>query len=171
MGRRALVFSFFALLPAAASAGQTVAVFPFDMVLQKSEEDYFSGPSHPTKDEERRLALAREELQKLFSADSRYEVVDLAALSGEIRAVQPIYTCNGCEIDLAGKAKAELAMTSVIDKISETHLSLNVAIVDVAQMKVLRNASVMIQGNTDESWLHGVRWLVKNRLLAEGKPQ
>ena len=58
-------------------------------------------------------------------------------------------------------------MTSVIDKISETHLSLNVAIVDVAKSKLVSNASVLIQGNTDEAWLHGVKWLVKNRLLAE----
>jgi len=58
-------------------------------------------------------------------------------------------------------------MTSVIDKISETHRSLNVAIIDVAKSKLVRNASVLIQGNTDEAWLHGVKWIVKNRLLAE----
>jgi hypothetical protein len=70
-------------------------------------------------------------------------------------------------VDLAGKAKADLVLTSVIDKISETHLSLNVAVVDVAKSKLVRNASVLIQGNTDEAWLHGVRWLAKNRLLSE----
>jgi hypothetical protein len=154
-------------LPAGASAGQKVAVFPFDMLLQKSEEDFFMGPQGPTPEEQRRLELARDELIKLLSADSRYQPVDLSALKDEIKAAAPLSECNGCEVDLAGKVAAELAMTSVIDKISETHLSLNVAIIDVAKSKLVRNASVLIQGNTDEAWLHGVKWIVKNRLLAE----
>ena len=164
----ALLVSVIFCLPATASAGQKVAVFPFDMILQKSEEDFFTGPQGPTPDEQRRLDLAHEELVKLLSADSRYQPVDLSSLKEQMKAAAPLSECNGCEIDLAGKVAAELAMTSVVDKISETHLSLNVAIVDVAQSKLLRNASVLIQGNTDEAWLHGVKWLVKNRLLAEG---
>jgi hypothetical protein len=158
-----------AFLPAAASAGQKIAIFPFDMTQQKSEDDYFVGPKGPTKDEARRLDLVREELAKLMAADGRYEIVDLSGLAQDITAAAPLNQCNGCEVDIAAKAKAELAMTSVIDKISETHLSLNVAIVDVAKSSLVKNASVLIQGNTDESWLHGVRWIAKNRLLAEGE--
>jgi riboflavin synthase len=154
-------------LPASASAGQKVAVFPFDMILQKSEEDFFIGAQGPTPEELRRLELARDELIKLLSADSRFQPVDLSGLKDEIKAAAPLSECNGCEIDLAGKVAADVAMTSVIDKISETHLSLNVAVIDVAKSKLVRNASVLIQGNTDEAWLHGVKWIVKNRLLAE----
>lgn len=154
-------------LPAWAHAGQKVAVFPFDMLLQKSEEDYFTGPKGPTPEEQRRLDLAREELVKLLTAGGRYQPVDLSGLTEELKAAAPLSQCNGCEIDFAAKAAAEVAMLGVIDKISETHLSLNVSIVDVAQSKLIKNASVLIQGNTDEAWLHGVKWLVKNRLLAE----
>jgi hypothetical protein len=97
--------------------------------------------------------------------------VDLSSVAAEITAAQPIYECNGCEVDIAGKAKADLVMTALVDKISETHLSLTVAVVDVSESKLVSNASVLIQGNTDESWMHGVRWLVRNRLLAEDKPK
>lgn len=158
-------------LPGMASAGQKLAIFPIDMSFPRSEDDFFSGNRGPTPDEQRRLTVARAELGKLLSANGRYEIVDLAPLEAEIAAAQPIYNCNGCEIDIAGKAKAELVLTSNIDKISETHLSLTVAIVDVAASKLVSNSSVLIQGNTDEAWLHGVRWLAKNRLLAEGKSQ
>mgnify|MGYP000400545344 CR=1 FL=1 len=33
----------------------------------------------------------------------RYEIVDTAPIEPEITAAQPIYNCNGCEVDLAGK--------------------------------------------------------------------
>lgn len=141
------------------------------MSIPASEEDFFRGVTGPSEPEQARLLMAGAELQKLLAASGRYDIVDLGPLKDEIAAARPIYECNGCEIDIAGKAKADLVMTSLVDKISETHLSLNVAVIDVAQSKLVSNASVLIQGNTDESWLHGVRWLVKNRLLAEAKPK
>ena len=154
---------------AVASAASKLAIFPIDMSFPQSEEDFYSGKKGPSPDEQRRLTMARDELQKLISAKDRYDVIDIEPIAAEITAAQPIYECNGCEIDLAGKVNADLVMTSLIDKISETHLSLTVAIIDVPQSKLVDTASVLIQGNTDESWMHGVRWLVKNRLLAEGK--
>jgi hypothetical protein len=160
-----------ASLPGAASAGQKIAIFPIDMSFPKSEDDFFTAQQGPSPDEQRRLAKAEEELVRLVSADGRYEPIDLKPLATEITAAQPLYNCNGCELDIASKVKAELVMTSVIEKISETHLSLNVALVDVTKNQLLKNMSVLIQGNTDESWMHGVRWLAKNRLFAEGKSQ
>lgn len=159
------------VFPSIAGAAQKLAIFPIDMSMPKSEEDFFRGVTGPSPEEQARLELARAELQKLLAAGGRYEIVDLAPLNQEITAARPIFECNGCEIDIANKAKADLVMTSLIDKISETHLSLTVAVVDVAKSKLVSNSSVLIQGNTDEAWIHGVRWLVKNRLLAEGKPQ
>ncbi len=158
-------------LSGAAAAGQKLAIFPIDMSFPRSEDDFFLGTRGPSPDEQRRLDQAHAELQKLLAASGRYEIVDIAPLSSEITAAQPIYNCNGCEVDIAAKSKADLVMTGVIDKISETHLSLTVAIVDIAKSKLVSNSSVLIQGNTDEAWMHGVRWLTKNRLLAEEKPR
>lgn len=157
--------------PAVVGAAPKLAIFPIDMSVPRSEEDYFRGVTGPSPEEQNRLSLARAELQKLLSANGRYEIVDLSSVADEISAAQPIFECNGCEVDIAGKTKADLVLTGLIDKISETHLSLTVAIIDVAQGKLVNNASVLIQGNTDESWMHGVRWLVRNRLLAEEKPR
>jgi hypothetical protein len=165
----AIAMALITAAPAVAAAGQKLAIFPIDMSMPKSEEDFFQGVTGPTPAEQNRLELAQAELQKLLAADGRYEIVDLAPLKDEISAARPIHECNGCEVDIAGKAKADLVMTALVDKISETHLSLTVAIVDVAKSQLVSNSSVLIQGNTDEAWMHGVRWLVKNRLLAEAK--
>lgn len=165
--RLALVMAFVAAACGPAWAGQKLAIFPIDMSMPKSEEDFFKGVTGPTEAEQTRLSMAEAELKKRLGDDARYELIDLSPLKDDIKAVRPIFECNGCEIDIAAKAKADLAMTSVVEKISETHLSLTIAIIDVANSKLVSNASVLIQGNTDESWLHGVRWLVKNRLLAK----
>jgi hypothetical protein len=169
--RLAMAMAAMMACPAIAAAGQKLAIFPIDMSFPQSEEDFFSGTRGPSPDEQRRLTMARDEFQTRLAASGRYDLVDIAPLSAEITAAQPIFQCNGCEIDIAKKSEADLVMTGLIDKISETHLSLTVAIVDVARSKLVSNSSVLIQGNTDEAWMHGVRWLVKNRLLAEAKPQ
>ena len=166
-----IVMASMAALPAVAAAAERLAIFPIDMSMPRTEEDFFRGVTGPSPEEQNRLSMAHAELQKRLAASGRYEIVDLSPLSAEITAAQPIFECNGCEIDIATKAKADLVMTSLVDKISETHLSLTVAVVDIAKSKLVSNSSVLIQGNTDESWMHGVRWLVKNRLLAEDKPK
>ena len=152
----------------AAGAGQKLAVFPFDLDVKPKEEDFYQGESKPSPEESARLKLVRTEFIDRLAADGRYEAVDLSGLATEIEAAQPLHKCNECDIDIAKKAGAELALTGIIDKVSETHLNMIISIRNVATGAQLRNMQVVIQGNTDETWLHGVRWLLKNRLLAEG---
>ncbi len=97
------------------------------------------------------MALARDDLQKRLADSGHIGLNDVAPL-GRITAAQPIYQCNGCEVDIAGKAKADLVVTGLIDKISETHLVSPCSIVDVARSQ--RSSSMRpcwITGNTDEA--------------------
>lgn len=155
-------------LASSATAGQTVAVFPIDMSFPRTEDDFYFGARGPSPEEQKRLDLAQEALKTSLAERGGYEIVDLSSVAEDIKAAQPIYNCNGCELDIAAKAKAQFVLTAVVDKISETHLSLNLAIVDVAGAKIVKQGSVLIQGNTDEAWLHGVKWVTKNRLFPEG---
>jgi Protein of unknown function (DUF2380) len=154
-----------------ALAGQKTVVFPFDLSLQQKEEDFFIGAGKPTEEEQARLKLVNDELVKLLGNDKRYSVVDIAPIAKDIEAAAPLNACNGCEIDLAKKAGGEIAFTGLIDKASATLLNMQIGILDVASGKALRTASVVVQGNTDEAWLRAVRWLMKNRLLAEATAQ
>jgi len=152
-----------------AHAGQKVAVFPVELDYQPSEEDFYIGERKVAPEEQARLEMVHKEFISRLSADSRYEVVDLTPLAAEITEKQPLHSCNDCETDLARKVGAELTFTAVVDKISETHLNLIVTMRDVATGAVVRNHQVVIQGNTDETWMHGARWVLKNRILVEGK--
>lgn len=145
-----------------AVAGTPTAVFAFELI-DTSHEGELSGPR---ADETRRLALITDELRRLVADDGRFGPVDLAGMAADIERAAPLYKCNGCEADLAKTAGAELAMTATVQKVSNLILNLNVYLRAAGTGKLVRAMSVDIRGNTDETWLRGIRWLVKNRLLA-----
>lgn len=150
-----------------AVAAEKMVLLPFDLILQKKEEDFFIGAGKPKPEEQQRLKVVNDELNAILAKDSRYEMIDTSPIAKEIAEAAPIYDCNGCEIDLAKKLGGTVVYTGVIDKASETLLNMRITEIDV-QSGALRNAgSVVIQGNTDESWLRAVRWIMKNR-LAQG---
>ncbi len=164
------VIAIVSMTPAAIAEQKTV-VFPFDLSLQQREEDFFTGPAKPSPEEAARLKVVNDELAMLVGKDSRYDVIDHSSISKDIEAAAPLNACNGCEIDLSKKIGGEIAFTGLIDKASATLLNMQIGVLDVASGKVLRTASVVIQGNTDEAWLRAVRWLMKNRLSVEAKAQ
>ncbi len=59
--------------------------------------------------------------------------------------------------------------TGLVDKASDTLLNMRIMEIDVASGSIETRGNVVIQGNTDEAWLRGVRWLMKNKLPAETK--
>ena len=62
---------------------------------------------------------------------------------------------------------ADYAAWIVVQKVSDLILNINVYMGDVAARKLTFVHSVDIRGNTDESWTHGISYLVKNYLLAD----
>jgi len=151
----------------AAAAGAKIVVFPFDLIddSQEGEADGIRA------DQTARLKLATEELKKLIAADGRYEIIDSAPIAAEIEEKAPIYKCNGCEDALAKKAGADLAVVATIQKVSNLILNMNLFVRDVNKERTVRAMSTDIRGNTDESWLRGVKYITKNQFLAEDPKQ
>lgn len=153
-------------LPGAAWAAQKTVVLPFDLVLQKKEEDFFIGAGKPSPAEQARLNTINEELRSIIAADGVHELIDTGPIAKDIEAAAPIVDCNGCEIDLAKKLDGEVLYTGIVDKASDTLLNMRIMETDVATGQLKRAGNVVIQGNTDDAWLRGVRWLMKNKLPA-----
>jgi hypothetical protein len=168
--RRALIAVLATMLVAAtahsAGAAQKTVLLPFDLVLQKKEEDFFIGAGKPSPAEQARLKAINEELAKILSNDGVHELIDTTSIAKEIEDAAPFVDCNGCEVDIAKKLNAEVLYTGLVDKASETLLNMRIMEIDVASGKLKRAGNVVIQGNTDEAWLRGVRWLMKNKLSA-----
>jgi hypothetical protein len=171
---RAFMMRFRALLLTAAICSATAAqarpmkAAVFDLELVDTSQESERGER---ADQTRRLALASAELKRLLAQSDQLDLADLTPKAATIGDKSPLSKCNGCAGDIARDLGADLAVTGVIQKTSNLILSFAVEIKDVRDGKFVRGGQVDIRGNTDETWLRGVRWLVKNRLLAEPLPE
>jgi Protein of unknown function (DUF2380) len=98
------------------------------------------------RENERRLALVAAELAKEL----------------ERRGLYRLLACSGCDIAGAKALGAERIARCWVQKVSNLILNINMEVRSAATGKTLYVKSVDIRGNTDESWLRGVRRLVDN---------
>lgn len=157
-----LLFALSLAAPTVASAGPKAAIFPFELNDVSLEGEL--GGRRPA--ETQRLALVTRELHQLAARDGGYELVDLSALAAEIERAGPLHRCGGCEVDIARRAGADIAVTGTVRKVSNLILGFSIEVREVTSGRLTRVLQADIRGNTDESWLRGIRWLVANRLLA-----
>lgn len=166
MLQRLLSLLSFLLIVTPASATTKAAVFPFDMRDAQQEGELI--PQYQP-DDLRRLVLIADELKSLMQKDGKYEVVDLSAQAKEIEAASPFQKCDGCEVPIAKEAGADIAVTGFVDKLSDALISLRLVARDANTGELTKTMSATIQGNTDELWLHGIRYLWKNRFNVEAE--
>lgn len=145
------------------AAPAKVAVFPFELI-DDSQEGEVNGVR---ADQTARLRMITDELIVLMKADGRYVPVDIAPIAADIERESPIHKCHSCEDKLTAKVGAELAVIGTVQKVSNLILNINVYVRDVAKERFLRVESVDLRGNTDESWVRSLRYLVKNRLFVD----
>jgi Protein of unknown function (DUF2380) len=161
------------LLLAASCCGTSGAAEPpkaavFDLELVDTSQE---GERGERADQTARIALASAELRRLLADSGQLQVVDLTSRAARIKDKSPFSKCNGCVEDLAREAGADLAVSGIVQKTSNLILSFVVEVREVNSGRRVRAGQVDIRGNTDETWLRGVRWIVKNRLLTEPLPE
>jgi Protein of unknown function (DUF2380) len=149
-----------ALLAGAHAEGAKAAVFDLEF-FDSSLEGELKGPR---PDEQERLARTTEELRRRLAASGRYHLVDTAALHKEIHGSN-LQACGGCDLRFARELGADLAITGVVQKVSNLILNINIFIRDAHTGKLVDAASADMRGNTDESWARALAWLLRNRLL------
>jgi hypothetical protein len=154
----AIVFS-----PVAAGAEQrSAAVFDFELV----DTSWADPLKAPDAEHQSRMTQASERLRARLTESGRYRMVDIAPVAGQAHASN-LQACGGCDVTLADRVGAELAVTGSVHKVSNLILNMTIFVRDA---KTGGNVVVMqasMRGDTDESWLRAVDWLVRNRLLAE----
>lgn len=150
------------LAGASPAAPSQTAVFDLELL-----DTSLQGATTGTPEAEReRLEMLSSRLREALAASGRYEVVDIAPVRDAARASN-LQNCGGCDRKLAGQVGAELAVTGVVQKVSNLILSINIYVRDVESGKLLEGHSADIRSNTDESWTRGLDWILRNRLLAE----
>lgn len=147
-------------LPACGDEPPTVAFAGFNIINTSLEA---------TTDAERaRLAMIGAELRESLGKSGRYRFVPMPADSIEDAKAHPdVSGCGGCQFAWGRRAGSELVMWGTVQKVSNLILNINLYIDDVKTGQKVLGTSVDIRGNTDESWRHGIRYLVENNLLRD----
>lgn len=143
----------------AASAEEAKSAAVFDTVFVNAS------PLPTSPEETARIEHMSEGLKQALEKSGQYRLVDLASIRKQIDGVKDIHDCNGCEIELAKQAGAQVAVVAWAQKVSNLILNLNVRIEDVATGETLRGGSVDIRGNTDQSWDRGLKYLLEERVF------
>jgi hypothetical protein len=159
-----MILSAVAIAFSAVAAGaetRSAAVFDFELV------DTSGGDPLKAQDAEHqsRVAQTSERLRTRLTESGRYRVVDIAPVTKEAHASN-LQACGGCDVTLADRVGADLSVTGTVYKVSNLILNMMIFVRDA---KTGGNVAVMqadMRGDTDESWLRAVDWLVRNRLLA-----
>ncbi|MDF2618062.1 MAG: hypothetical protein K0S00_721 [Xanthobacteraceae bacterium] len=159
-GTAILVLAWALAFAADARAATRVAVFDFELFDTSGE----AGPGGPKPEELKRLALITDDVRERLKK-AGYEVVDLSPKNAEITEASPFRNCNSCELEIARSLGAQIEVIGLVQKVSNLILNINFQLRDVATGEVLRAGSADIRNNTDESWLRGVSYLIRNRLL------
>lgn len=135
----------------------------FDLEFQDASHEGAIDGERP--DQIARLRLISDELRSLIRAVDRFELVDVEPARPVIANKGPLIYCNGCDRDIARDLGADLALTGLVYKVSNLILEIHLYVRDVESGNILAKMSSSIRGNTDESWLHGIRWMFKNRFM------
>lgn len=157
-----------ALLPAMAGAQErSAAVFDFEL-----HDTSLADPlKAPDAEHRARMMQASERLRTRLAESGRFKVVDIAPVIRQAHASN-LQACGGCDVTFADRVGADLSITGTVHKVSNLILNMMIFVRDA---KTGANVAVMqadMRGDTDESWLRAVDWLVRNRLLASaGAPR
>ena len=148
-----------AVCSGSAVATQRLAVFDVEIYDTSGEGAH--------ADLEQRLARISGELRDGLAASPDYDLVDLTPAADRIEALGYIWGCNGCEAAIAREFGAASYVTALIHKVSTLILSIRIQVHDAQTGAVTAVAVADIRGDNDRAWSHGVRWLLRNRILAD----
>jgi Protein of unknown function (DUF2380) len=146
---------------AASAEPLKVAVFDFEL-LDTSLSGELNGPR---ADEQRRLKTAAEQMRKGLADSGRYAILDIAPVDAAAHASN-LQACGGCDVEFARRVGADLAVTGMVQKVSELILNMNIYLRDAHTGQLVAAASADFRSNTDESWSRTLSYLLRNRLLA-----
>lgn len=166
----ALLIALLALAPAHFTAAESIHKTKL-LVLDLELVGDLSDTSLASEHEERMRSvsnLLRQELSKLPA----YEIVDQTPAKAHIeslRAVQYLYKCNGCEIDVAVELGADQVLVAWVHRVSQLILSLTYEIREVPSGRALKRKSFDFRGDNDTGWSRAVTYMVNDLAESQNK--
>jgi hypothetical protein len=146
--------------PLHAAPVPSVAFFSFHLVNTSLE------PTSPA--EKARLRMLDDLFRDKVGASGHFTIIAIPPdLQAKLAEGPDVGKCNGCERDVAQKLGADLAAWGTVQKVSNLILNINLYMEDARSGKMTFVKSVDIRGNTDESWRHGLDYMLRHYLFGE----
>ena len=138
----------------------SVAFFGFQLINTSLEPT--------TTSELQRIGMLDKLFRERLDNSGRFKIVPIPPETQQrVAAGAEIGGCNGCERDYARSIGANWAAWGTVQKVSNLILNINVYMEDAASGKLEFVKSVDIRGNTDESWQHGLDYMLRHYLFEE----
>lgn len=113
-----------------------------------------------------RLAAIKTQLEKGLHERGLYRVVDPAAAQDLINIQSAsnefLYRCNDCLGDVGKRLDTRLLAVGWVQRVSELILNVNVLVLDSQTGVEVLSKSVDLRGNTDETWMRGVNFMLRD---------
>jgi hypothetical protein len=145
-----------------------LAVFDFELVDTSLQGEVDGART----DEHDRLMRVGDQVRKELAESGKFQLLDIAPVNAAAHGSH-LQACGGCDVQYAQQLGADLAITGVVQKVSNLILNINIYLRDVHTGRPITSMSADLRGNTDESWSRATSYLLRNRLLAPnyGAPQ
>ena len=142
-----------------------VAVFDFELVDTSLQGEVEGARA----DEQGRLMRTGDQMRKALAESGKFVLLDIAPVNAAAHGSH----WQACDVQYAQQLGADVAITGVVQKVSNLILNMNVYMRDVHTGHLVTFMSADLRGNTDESWSRAASYLLRNRLLAPdyGAPQ
>lgn len=115
-------------------------------------------------DETARLKLLEGATRDRFVAEG-FVILSNDPVATELASTVNPADCYGCDVRMAGRLGADYVLVGEVRKVSNLVLSINLVLRDVRSGERLRGLAVDIRSNTDDSWLRGMRYILKNHFF------
>jgi len=161
-----------ALLCAAAVAKWALAEEPIKVAVYEFELEDFSaagGVIPPDAKDTTYLAEATQEAKRWLSESGRYTMVDTAGAQDEPVKAHTLHSCRGCVGPITKKLGADQAVVGTIKRISRTEYTLLIEFIDAGSGEPVSRYFTGLRMGANYSWPRGVKWLMKNRILAKDR--
>ncbi|WP_026187095.1 DUF3280 domain-containing protein [Ensifer sp. BR816] len=164
--RRTLVALILALLPALALAALDKPLVPGARVafLGMTFIDLSTEGNGVRADETERLKLLEGATRDRFAAEG-FVILSNDPVAAELAGTVNPAACYGCDVRMAARLGADYVIVGEVRKVSNLVLSINLVLRDVRSGEMLRGLAVDIRSNTNDSWLRGIRYILKNHFF------
>lgn len=137
-------------------SGARVAFLGMAFIDWSTEGDY----NGERPDQTARIVLLNDAVRERFTTEG-FTILSTDPIADELAATLNPSDCNGCELRMAEKLDADYVLVGEVNKVSNLILSMNLVMREVPSGTMVRGLSVEIRSNTDDSWLRGLRYILK----------